>query len=84
MNITDKQIENIKVGDYVGINEYPKLLWRVQHIDFERLGITNRRTHSYHDISPYIVNIIVTKEQVECIIHSECNTATRRYEEACL
>ena len=84
MDVTDKQIEDIKVGDYVGYNEYPKNLCRVQHINFDRFGISHRRLGTYHEISSSEITMIVTRRQCEDIIHSECNTATRIYEEACL
>jgi hypothetical protein len=89
MDITDKQIEDIKVGDYVGISQrftnYPvKTLWKVQHINFGRFGITHRQLKAYQEISSGSINMIVTSHQVEDVINSECETATRRYEEACL
>ena len=84
MDITDKQIEDIKVGDYVAIENSSKKLWRVQHINFDRFGISHRRLGTYHEISSSEITMIVTRRQREDIIHSECNTATRIYEEACL
>jgi len=84
MDISDKQIEDLKVGDYVGIENCSKRLWRVQHINFDCFGITRKRTGRYMEISSSKITMIVTRRQREDIIHSECHTATRIYEEACL